>query len=110
MSFDDFIQKYYPEAFEKYQLQERLDNKPETLIGVDVIAIRSGFSCGSEGGTNMRIESISDRYVHFVPNEKTSTHRREIGWSCDSDQFINSVKLADPDLAAVQFYQPQPLI
>ncbi len=105
MSFEDFVQRNYPDAFDKYQLQERLNNKPETLIGIEVISIRSGFS--SSGGTHMTIDDINSELVHFVPNKNSKLYHETIGWCCKLDEFITSVKLADPDLAAVHFYQPQ---
>lgn len=105
MDFVTFVNKHHPDLYDKYLLQERIDNHPETLIGIDVIAIRSGFSCGSSGGTHMTIDQIDETFVHLVPNEKNGNGDSR-GWMTRRDGLCNAVKLADPDKAAVQFWNP----
>jgi len=111
-TFESFISEFYPEAFDKYQLHMLVTHCPESLIGVEVVAIRSGFSCGSEGATQMTIESYNGSgglngdkgQFHLSSNKRTDPwqlRRDNLGWGCDADDLINSVRLYDPQVAYI---------
>lgn len=101
MSFDEFACITYPNLYDQYELYLRLRNNPDSLIGIEVIAVRSGFSCGSDGGTRMIIDKISDSFIHFSDPSNSC-----LGWGCKRDELHTSVKLADPDLARALWYNP----
>ena len=103
LSFDAFISRYYPHLEEQYNIKYQLDTDPNSLIGVEVTSTRSGFSCGSGGGTNMIIEDVSSRFIHFKANEKFHKFDYPTRWSCDHDELPFCVKLTNPEEMSIKW-------
>ena len=88
-TFEQFIDENYPNLRNYHKIDEMTD---EELLGKIVYSNRSGFSCGNEGGTEMLIDSINSRQVHFSPTED-SKHLTSTGWICDRDKLFQSIRL-----------------
>lgn len=87
----DFIDKFYPKIKNQYRLYKLT---PDELINKTVVAIRSGFSCGNEGGTEMIITEFDGRMYTAKPT-KNSLNLTANGWGIMADELIFSVKLKE---------------
>ena len=70
--------------------------KPEDLIGKTVWSNRAGFSCGGEGGTEMRVDSFDpvNKYISFKPTPN-SEYLGATGWSCHIDELYYKIRLTE---------------
>lgn len=93
MTIIDFAKTIIPDLENKFELYTLIRENPGVLIGKKVIAITSGFSCGSEGGTNMTINSINSKSIHCIPNELSPEFLGQLGWSPDIDTVHLKLKL-----------------
>jgi len=84
----EFAISLIPDFAKRWEMYEAT-LKPETLIGRVVIATRSGFDCGAEGGTVMTIDSIDENGVHL---SGTNKYGKRAGFGCDLNNLHNSVK------------------
>lgn len=97
-TFEEFVKDIIPNIDKRYEFY-KLCQKDENIIGMKVMAIRAGFSCSSEGGTKMTIESIDPEYidkwgnkirnVHLKPNK--DSHESRNGWGCTLNDLPHSV-------------------
>jgi hypothetical protein len=89
LSFEDFCLKQYPGLAEMYKIATTPN---ESLIGMKVYSNRSGFSCTSDGGTEMIIDRIENGWVHFSPTEE-SKHLSEKGWMAPLTDLPKDIRL-----------------
>lgn len=80
ITLEDYIRENDPNTVTKLEKQleifKIIKTDPQLLIGKTVIAIRSGFSCGSGGGTVMIVDKIDSKgYVSLIspPNTEKSS-------------------------------------
>ncbi len=76
-TYEEWVKENYPKTIMQYKVY---CTPPEELIGKVVVAARSGFSCGSEGGTRMLVDKIDDnRQVHLSPADVKAEKANNMG-------------------------------
>ena len=101
MTYEEFCRTYYSKSVQQYEMYQ-LTLVPEKLVGKVLVAVTSGYSCGSEGGTVVKVVGIETRQRRWVSldcyNEGECIKRNnELGFQTDIRDIWKDFRLATPE-------------
>jgi hypothetical protein len=99
MTYEEFCKTHYSKSVQQYEMYQ-LTLLPEQLIGKVLVAVTSGYSCGSEGGTRVRVKDITKSvWVNLEDYNEGECIKRTncFGYQVNINDLWKDFRLATPE-------------